>query len=105
MTEQEALVTLNAIYGIGNATIRDLKQYCGSAANVFSLAGPGLLGLGVPSAVVSKISEFDRDKFLKNEYNLIKKNDVNIIFLGDEHYPALLSEIPDAPAVLYVKGN
>ena len=105
MNEQEAWLTLNAIPGVGNATIRDLVQYYGSAGKVFSLTKSQLLACGLAEALAAKIFEFDRDKFLKNEYNLIKKNGVRVLTLEDGEYPPLLKEIPDAPAVLYIKGS
>src|SRR6185295_7473000 len=46
-----------------------------------------------------------RDKFLKNEYNLIQQSRVEVLTLADADYPALLKEIPDAPSVLYTKGD
>lgn len=105
MTEQEALVALNGIPGVGNAAIRDVRQYLGSVARVFALPFPELLSAGIPAALSLKISEFDRDKFLKNEYNLIKQSGVRVLTCDDQDYPELLREIPDAPAVLYSKGD
>ena len=105
MNEQEAWLALNAIPGVGNATIRDLVRYYGSLEKVFSLSKKELLASGLSDVIAGKISEFDRDKFLKNEYNLIKQNKVEVLTLEDTDYPALLKEIPDAPAVLYTKGN
>src|SRR3989338_3351703 len=105
MTEQEARLTLNAIPGVGNVTIRDLVQYYGSADKVFTLTKQELLASGLSEALAVKIIEFERDKFLKNEYNLIKQNKVEVLTLSDDGYPAILKEIPDAPAVLYTKGN
>ena len=105
MNETEAWLTLNAAPGVGNATIRDLVQYYGSAQKVFTLTKPELMSCGLSEAVAAKIFEFDRDKFLKSEYNLIQQNGVEVITRKDPDYPELLKEIPDVPAVLYIKGN
>lgn len=106
MTEQEALIVLSAIPGLGSVRIRKLYSHFGSAAGVLRLSPGELLHARVvPPNIVQRIFEFDRDSFLQNEYNLIRQNKVGIISIFDEQYPAILKTIYDPPIVLYVKGR
>ncbi|MCR4337527.1 MAG: DNA-processing protein DprA [Candidatus Omnitrophica bacterium] len=106
MTERDALMVLNAMPGVGNATIQKLVQHFGSAQQVLSLpVKDWIKGSGLSRKVVEKIFDFDQDKFLKNEYNLLTQNEIEVVTFFDENYPTILKEIPDAPVVLYVKGR
>ncbi|MBU0468835.1 MAG: DNA-processing protein DprA [Candidatus Omnitrophica bacterium] len=106
MNENDALLILNAVDGIGNAYIKKLIAFYGSAMKVLSLSEAALSeGRIVPSKAAANILKFPKDKFLKSEYNLINKKRVRIITALDSDYPSSLREIPDAPFVLYVKGN
>lgn len=106
MLEQEALVVLNAIPGVGNATIQKLRTHFGSARQIFRLDArevSGAAGLAFPLA--QKIFDFPRDSFLKNEYNLVGRSHVEVVTIDDRSYPEALRHIPGAPVVLYVKGS
>ena len=106
MNENDALVILNAVEGIGNAYIKKLISFYGSAVKVFSLSESVLIGDGVVTPkIASNILHFPKDKFLKSEYNLISKKQVKIVTAFDSDYPLTLKDISDAPFVLYVKGN
>ena len=39
------------------------------------------------------------------EMEFVTKNSIRVLTLGDEDYPRRLSECPDAPLLLYYKGN
>jgi len=41
----------------------------------------------------------------KRELEFINKHHLNTYFLKDDNYPYLLAQCPDAPVLLYVKGN
>lgn len=45
-----------------------------------------------------------REYYAKSE-DVLKKEDVRILGLDNKSYPALLKEIPDPPAVLFLKGD
>jgi len=106
MSEAESLLILNAVKGLGNAGIRKLLDRYGSAKAVLSLGEAALRDNPVISAkVISNIFRFPKDKFLESEYHLMNKRQVDVVTWTDSHYPQSLREIPDAPVVLYVKGN
>jgi len=93
MTEQEALLVLNAVPGLGAMRIRKLVAFFGSALKVLR------------SSSAKNIFHFSKDKFLQGEYNLMKRKSVAVITCADDNYPCSLKDFEDAPVVLYVKGE
>lgn len=106
MTEREALLILNAVPGVGNARIRALREYYGSAANAVSLktGGPVLDAILHPK-VAQNMAAFPKAAFLEQEQRWMEERGVRAVTLNDTDYPQRLKEIPDAPAVIYVKGG
>lgn len=47
----------------------------------------------------------DAIAYAKNEMEFCQKNNISILCYGDNDYPQRLNECPDAPVVLYYKGN
>ncbi len=106
MNETEALVALNAICGLGNARILKLVEHYGTAEKIFSLNKSSFESDGViPSYVADNILDFDKDKFIKSEFDALNSLGAKILTIFDSDYPENLKSIPDAPVVLYVKGE
>lgn len=105
MIEQDALMVLNAVPGVGNARIRDLLARYGSASRVLSLSETDLTSAGLPSRIAGAIARFPGETFLERERQLMAKHGARIVTITDSAYPACLRAIPDAPAVLYVCGE
>ena len=106
MTENEAVLILNAVKGIGNRGTRKLLDRYHSATKILSLSESNFQSeTNLSSKVIQNILNFSKDKFLETEYNLMRKHIVDVITLWDEAYPDSLKEIADAPLVLYVKGS
>ncbi len=105
MTQEQAMILLNALPGFGSVRIRRLVEYFGSAQAVFKASALALRSSEIlSSALIQKIFEFDGDNFLQNEYNLLQQNGVKVVTIFDENYPVSLRGIHDPPVVLYVKG-
>ena len=106
MNEINALLILNAVPGVGNATIRKLLEYYGSAQKVLSLTENDLAADQVVSAkLAAAIVQFPKEQFLAKELALIAEYGVRVLTFNDEEYPASLRAIADSPIVLYVKGR
>ncbi len=106
MTETDALLILNAVPGVGNATIRKLLEYYGSAAKVLSLTESDLVADQiVPAKLAAAIVHFPKEQFLIKELALIAQSGIHVLTFNDEEYPAGLRVIADSPIVLYVKGR
>src|SRR5690606_14905350 len=101
-----ALLALHFIPGLGDYTIRQLISYSGSAEKVFQTPKGKLLkipGIGAVTAdAIQKGKPFD---LANHEIRKAEKENVQLIFFIDKHYPSRLKQINDAPSLLYVKGN
>jgi len=60
--------------------------------------------LGQTLLVILKTGKISLILFTKRK-KTFKKNQIKTLFLGDHHYPKTLAFCPDAPLVLFYKGN
>ncbi|SHF72198.1 DNA processing protein [Mariniphaga anaerophila] len=92
--------------GIGGVLARNLVAYTGSAENVFSEPDKALIkipGIGKVNAKRLKNSAvFER---AEKELEFIRKYNIDVRFYTDKCYPRRLKACPDAPVILYSKGN
>lgn len=106
MTEQDALLVLNAVPGLGPSKARQLIECFGSAKSILGQDQEAVTAQGIVSAEVAiNIVHFSKDKFLSDEYNLCQQKGVRIITMVDEIYPPQLRTIHTAPLVLYILGQ
>jgi DNA processing protein len=106
MTEQEALLVLNAVPALGAIRIRKLVVFFGSALEVLQASFEELLHSGIllPEAA-ENIFHFSKDKFLQGEYNLMQRRGIVVLTAIDDNYPCSLENFEDSPVVLYIKGE
>ncbi len=105
MTEQDALLILNAIGPLTNIRIRQLVAALGSATEVFAVSPEALCRDHYLTPKMSAaLKRFDAEKFLEDEKRLMERLGVRVVTESDEDYPSLLRQIPDAPVLLYWKG-
>ncbi|MDR1402891.1 MAG: DNA-processing protein DprA [Tannerellaceae bacterium] len=92
--------------GISAVTGRQLVRLFGSAEAVFTAKGPELERLSdAGKLLVGKIRQSDALKRAEKELLFIEKNRITCFFATDAGYPERLAECPDAPLLLYAKGN
>jgi DNA processing protein len=105
MEEREHLIALNMIEGLGSIRITKLLNYFNSIESIFKSGQSKLKSIaGIGEEISYRISHFDI-KDLKRELGLCKKETIEIISIFDKGYPESLKNIPDAPVILYVKGQ
>lgn len=105
MTEQEAVIGLNMISGIGSSRLKKLLEAFGSAPKVFLASESKLRKIeGIGDKIAQEITGF-RFENLKKELNLADKLKVRIITVDDIEYPQNLKNIYDPPICLYLKGG
>ncbi|HLF18100.1 MAG TPA: DNA-processing protein DprA [Candidatus Omnitrophota bacterium] len=106
MNEKDALMILNAIPGLTNRRIVSLMEGFASAADILSASFERLKELQILSEEsIRHIIAFDRNDFLEKEKRLMQEHGVHVVCYQDDDYPDGLRHIPDAPVVLYVKGQ
>src|SRR5262249_1313586 len=104
MTEQEGLLALNAVPGLGSVGAGRLLAAFGRAVDVWG-QGVESLRQHVNGAVAENIVHFSKDKFLSDEYNLVQRKGATVLSLADEGFPSMLRQVPGAPIVLYAWGD
>ncbi len=91
---------------IGPVTARKLVTHFEDPRNIFQESKRSLVKQGILSVSAAE-SLFTKEIFEKAEKEIAfaQKYSVEVIYLHDETYPYRLRNCPDAPLVLYKKGN
>ena len=108
MTDGELLDTLrlHLVPGIGPRIQAELLRAFGSAAQVVSAGGEQLLQVdGIGPKLSAAISAARSSDDAQREIDRCRAASVDVLRLGAEDYPPLLTEIYDPPPVLYRRGT
>jgi DNA processing protein len=106
MTEQEALLVLNAVPSLGAVNIRKLVGFFGSGLEVLQASLDELVQSGIVLPTIAEnIFHFSKDKFLQDEYNLMQHKGIVVLTAADADFPCSLKSFEDSPVVLYIKGD
>ena len=101
-----SLLALHFISGIGNHIIRQLVSYCGSAEKVFQTSKGKLRKIpGIGDVTAEAIVKGKPFAAAEKEWRKVEREKSQLIFFVDKNYPSRLKQIPDAPSLLYSKGN
>ena len=107
LTEQQALIVLNALPNIGPITLnRILEELGGDPRAVFSAGRRRLESVkGVGPVIAETIDAWREHVNLAREEERMAKSGAEFITTRDAGYPKLLKEIHDPPIGLYRKGR
>lgn len=100
MDESLALLALSRIKGIRNDRKKWIADNCESVAGLFANAKSRA---SAPDTAIFR--SFRGIKSLDTEVSSLAGKGVRIITIKDAEYPDLLKQIPDAPVVIYKKGD
>jgi DNA processing protein len=103
-----ALLALKRIPGIGNFLLRQLVSYLGSAQAVISSNKASLSAIpGIGSVHAAAILKGRHEALRLAEEECKRSVDAGsrLVHFLQADYPSRLKKIPDAPPVLYLKGN
>lgn len=108
MVEQEiiASIALTQVLGVGLISARTLINATGSAVKVFACRTdlPQLIP-GINPKMIELLDSPQAFARAEAEYAFAQKNRIHCICYNDEDYPSRLRECPDAPVVLFFKGE
>ncbi len=106
MTEQEALIALNMIEGVGPIRVRQLVDFFGDASSILK-AGENRLARvnGIGADMARSIAAWEQSVDLAGELRRVHQSGCHVLTQLDETYPKWLREIYDPPIVLYVRGQ
>lgn len=107
-TDEERIysIALTLIPGVGHIWAKKLVDEMGSATDVFRLRAE--LPDRLPEVNRRIVDVLDAPQALaraEEEYTFAVKNQIHCLTYNDEAYPSRLRECPDAPVVLFFKGN
>lgn len=91
---------------VGPVTARNLISYCGGVKEVFE--APKSLLAKIPNvgpSLTASILEKSVLERAETELEFIVKNKIKVLFYLDEEYPKRLTQLYDAPVLLYFKGD
>jgi DNA processing protein len=90
---------------VGNLLFRRLVEHFGSPDAVLTADEPSLRAIpGVSARLAAAIHGHRSMEAADKEWQAAENKGFRIITQADGHYPALLTQIPDPPPVLYVRG-
>lgn len=91
---------------IGNISFRKLLSVFGSPEAVFDSSIERLARVpGISERKAKNIKHFSAWENVKKQIELLRMEDARIVTFDSPEYPAMLRQIDDAPAVLFVKGQ
>ncbi len=99
-------IAITMIPHVGPKTAKQLIAYCGSAREVFFAKKADLLK--IPNIGEQTARTVVEQKILHQaeaEIRYINKNEISTYYYLDEDYPSRLRHHPDAPVMLYYRGN
>ncbi|MFQ5822543.1 MAG: DNA-processing protein DprA [bacterium] len=104
--DQEDILRLLSIPGIGSSRIRALIGQFRSISNIFKASIEELISInGFDQKTAKRIKYSDGSRFAKEQLIKIKNCGAKLITFWDEEYPENLKHIYDPPAVLFVRGG
>jgi len=98
-------VGLTRIEGLGVRGAHRLIEHFGSPQAAYMASLTELESCGVPARVAQAIFAQAGLKDAEKEVREVTKADCRLIAVDSEDYPPLLKQIPDAPLLLYVRGD
>jgi DNA processing protein len=97
-------IALAAAPGIGPMRFNVLLKHFKTAENIWKAPERTLQKILTPK-LFNQFTEFRKSFDISAYLGRVSKQDIEVITINDGTYPKLLKEIPDAPPVLYVKGE
>ncbi|MFN3550390.1 MAG: DNA-processing protein DprA [Endomicrobiia bacterium] len=104
--EIKSLIILNSIPLLGPIRIRNLINHFGNAENVLTASIEELSSVeGININIANNIKKFKNKINPEEEIEKIEKENIKLLTYLDQDYPSMLKYLPDAPVLLYIKGN
>ncbi len=105
MEELKYWLGFSLIKGIGSAKVRALQDHFGTLAAAWQAHEHELLRIGLGQSASDSLITSRTQLNLDQEWDKLQKQGVQLLTWDTPTYPRYLAEIPNAPPVLYVKGE
>jgi len=100
----ENWLTLSHITGVGARTFHLLLETFGSVEAALNASSSQLFELTLKTETINALRHHEKTD-VAADLNWLAEKDHHIITLLDERYPTQLKDLPDAPPLLYVRGD
>jgi len=105
MMEREYLIALYSFLAFGPVRTDLLIKYFGSSQKAWNAPSKKLIEVGLQQKIVKEFDSY-RQKFdFKGYFSSLKNLSIKVLTKDDRNYPINLKDLPDAPFVLYVRGE
>ncbi|MFQ5708352.1 MAG: DNA-processing protein DprA [bacterium] len=106
MLEQEAIIRLNAVPGIGSSRIRALIGKFRSAVQIFQASIGELCQVdGIDKKTAESIRQSTARDYARQQIQRMNRCGARLLTFWDRDYPEPLKQIYDPPALLFVRGR
>jgi DNA processing protein len=102
--EKKYWVGVSGFVGLGPKRFRLLRDYFGSARQIWEAGADKWRAVGVKRQMVELWDQWRRERDLDEEMERLERELIKVITIEDENYPKLLKEIDSPPFIIYVKG-
>jgi len=103
-TAQQALLRLHLTPGLGRIALFKLHQYFADFSIALQAPPQHWREAGLTETLCNKVPTESGEKF-QQVYRKLESQQIRLISFWDDDYPALLREIHDPPALLYLRGK
>lgn len=105
MSEKKHLVALYAFSYFGPVRTKLLIKYFKTAGKVWVASKKDLLEVGLKEKVVENFIGFRKRFEMELYFKKLEDKKIDVTTIDEKKYPSFLKGIPDAPLVLYYKGD
>lgn len=99
-------IALRQCNNIGDGNFKKILDHFGSAESAWRASKSDLKKiLGIGPKTISEIGNIEHLNFAEKEIIFCDKNLIQVLIRNQAHYPKLLNQCDDAPAILYIQGN
>jgi DNA processing protein len=98
-------IGFNRVYGVGPAKVHALIDHFGDLETAWQAEPHDLKEAGLDRRSIENLLATRAKIDLDQEIDRVKKAGARIVIWEDADYPPLLKNLPDAPPLLYVKGQ
>ncbi len=97
---------LKRLRGVGNMTLNQLRQQLSSPTDLMSCTADQLMGMGLKPALVQRWEQdTESDPHFDALLNWCRQPHQGVLLAGADNYPEALAALPDAPTLLYWRGQ
>jgi DNA processing protein len=97
-------VAFNTSLKIGPARFKKLYSYFDTLQDAWNASESEFIKAGLDRKVISEINQIRKKINPDKEFEKVQNEGIEVITIKDKKYPAILKEIYNPPALLYIKG-